>query len=407
MIQGSEKILIVDDEPNFISQFDTFLKAKGFRVVTAYSAQEAEICLKENSIAVIVADQRMPGTKGVDLLSQVHKESPDIIRVLITGYSDLDAVADAINKGAIYRYISKSSFPEEIAAVVSQCVEKYRQDCEVKRLTLANKRLLRMLAAEESLSACGIFGREVSKKIEEMVLGLSGYLFSETGRDDPENLKKKFNYLESALSRIRSFSSLLDSKEQKVSNANINLLIAEERGRLLQAAKAQGVKTEIICDLDSRLPDISISVPSLMRLLKEVLENAVLFNYPKSSEIIVKSRLISEGGDPGIQISIVNHSEKVQKEDLKNFFNPFYTTLGNVVIPDSGEENSPEDYNLRKTHHYGIGLPVARWLSCRLGGEITMNVKQDKVISMLTLPLNNISDSPLPIGERKKERGST
>lgn len=392
MTHSKEKILIVDDEPGFVSQFDTFLKTKGFHVITALGAEEAEARLRENSVAVILADQRMPGTKGVDLLSQIHKEYPDIVRVLVTGYSDLDAVADAINRGAVYRYISKSSFPEEIAAVVSQCLEKYCQDREVKRLTSANRKLLRMLAAEKNLSAFGIFGKEISKKIEEMVLGLSGYLFGDAGSGDPENLKAKFQFLEASLKRIRDLSLILDSEVQKNENRNLNLLIAEERGKLLQAARVQGVKVDLICELDSGIPDISVSVVSFSRLVKELLENAVLFNPDKSKKVVVRSYVVPEAEDPRVQIDIVNPSSGLGQDDLKNFFNPFYTTLGNVDFSGSGSIAAPEDYNLGNSHHYGIGLSVAHWLSCRLGGEINMKLGRNEVVATLTMPLRDGKD---------------
>jgi DNA-binding NarL/FixJ family response regulator len=101
-------VLIVDDEPQALKYFEMAMSAS-FTVLTASSADEAEDVLQSQGsrIAVVVTDQRMPGRTGASLLASVRYSHPNIIRVLTTAYSDLAGAIEAVNKGEVFRYITK------------------------------------------------------------------------------------------------------------------------------------------------------------------------------------------------------------------------------------------------------------------------------------------------------------
>ena len=113
--------------------------------------------MKNESIAVIISDQKMHGITGVELFKEVKVKYPNIVRVLITGYTDLEAAIDAINKGDVYRYIKKTASLEEINNSIKQSIERYHLQQEKNRLFEANKRLLKRLATQEKVSAIGYF----------------------------------------------------------------------------------------------------------------------------------------------------------------------------------------------------------------------------------------------------------
>jgi len=125
---GEHKILYVDDEPQNLYLFRSFFERE-YTVITAASGSEALAILAEQEIQVLLADQRMPGINGIQLLETVAKEYPETVRVLVTGYSDIDVVIDAINRGAVYRYLSKPWDIEEIKATIRNAIEIY----ELKR----------------------------------------------------------------------------------------------------------------------------------------------------------------------------------------------------------------------------------------------------------------------------------
>ena len=96
------KVLYVDDESNNLLSFQAGFR-RYYEIYTASSVAEGLQILNENEIHVIIADQRMPKATGVEFFNIVSKAHPDPIRILLTGYSDIDAVVDAINQGQIFR----------------------------------------------------------------------------------------------------------------------------------------------------------------------------------------------------------------------------------------------------------------------------------------------------------------
>jgi K+-sensing histidine kinase KdpD len=125
---GGYKILYVDDESQNLYLFRSFFE-QDYEVLTAASGAEALTILAEQEIQVLLADQRMPGINGIQLLETVAREYPETVRVLVTGYSDIDVVIDAINRGAVYRYLSKPWDIDEIKATIRNAIEVY----ELKR----------------------------------------------------------------------------------------------------------------------------------------------------------------------------------------------------------------------------------------------------------------------------------
>lgn len=134
------KILYVDDEENNLTSFRANFR-KQYEVFSALSAENAFEVLKENTINIIISDQRMPGTTGVEFLEQTVKLYPDSIRLLITGQADVEIVIDAINRGQISKYIQKPWDWEKLAIAIDNCVTLYQSREELK---LKNKELLKI-----------------------------------------------------------------------------------------------------------------------------------------------------------------------------------------------------------------------------------------------------------------------
>ena len=116
------KILCVDDEPHILRALQWLLK-KEFDVVTATSAGEGIRLLQRNDFDVVISDQRMPGITGVEFLREVRKSSPRAVRILLTGYAELDAMVRSVNESEVFRFITKpwdvKALPDLIAEAVS------------------------------------------------------------------------------------------------------------------------------------------------------------------------------------------------------------------------------------------------------------------------------------------------
>src|SRR5690554_6408563 len=128
------KILYVDDEVNNLQAFKATFR-RDFQIILAESAGEARNLLTEQEVDLIITDQRMPEETGVEFLESIIPLYPDPIRILLTGYSDIQAVIDAINKGKVYHYLTKPWEEDYLRTVIKNAFEVYALRRENKQLT--------------------------------------------------------------------------------------------------------------------------------------------------------------------------------------------------------------------------------------------------------------------------------
>lgn len=103
----AHSILLVDDEENILASLRRLLRRDGYRILCASSGQAGLEILKQEKVDVIVSDQRMPQMTGTVFLHHARDLSPDSIRIILSGYTDLASVTDAINEGAVYKFLTK------------------------------------------------------------------------------------------------------------------------------------------------------------------------------------------------------------------------------------------------------------------------------------------------------------
>ncbi|NQX96433.1 MAG: response regulator [Flavobacteriales bacterium] len=141
-------VLYVDDEVGNLTAFKAAFRRE-FNVYIAESAEEGNQILEQNEIEIVLTDQRMPEKTGVEFLQSIIKNHPEAIRILVTGYSDITTVIDSVNKGQIYKYVSKPWDNESLKMTINQAYEVYNLRRENKELTKsllqANKQLEFML----------------------------------------------------------------------------------------------------------------------------------------------------------------------------------------------------------------------------------------------------------------------
>mgnify|MGYP003384737529 CR=1 FL=1 len=118
-------VLVVDDEVRSTETINRILD-EDYHVICVFSADEAEVVLKEKSVQVILCDQRMPGRTGVEFLASVRDIWPDILRVIISGYTDSENIINAINQAGIFHYITKPWHPEQLLMVVKNAASMYQ-----------------------------------------------------------------------------------------------------------------------------------------------------------------------------------------------------------------------------------------------------------------------------------------
>ncbi len=127
-------ILYIDDEKSNLISFNATFR-RDYNVFVAESAEEGKRILNLNEIHVILSDQRMPGMTGIEFFESINDSFPDPIRILITGYTDISSVIDAINRGHVYKYLTKPWNEKDVKTFVEKGFEIYRRKKESIELT--------------------------------------------------------------------------------------------------------------------------------------------------------------------------------------------------------------------------------------------------------------------------------
>lgn len=128
-------LLLVDDEENITSALVRLLRRDGYNILRANSGEAGLELLAHNEVGVIISDQRMPGMNGVEFLSKVREAYPDTVRIVLSGYTELNSVTDAINRGAVYKFLTKPWEDDLLRANVEEAFQRYEMRRENARLT--------------------------------------------------------------------------------------------------------------------------------------------------------------------------------------------------------------------------------------------------------------------------------
>ncbi len=127
-------VLYIDDEAHNLTSFKATFR-RNFNITTTESAEEGHAILAEGKIHVILSDQRMPKITGIEFFESIKDLFPDPIRILMTGYTDINAVIDAINRGQVYKYLTKPWNEDDVKIYIEKAYEVYRLRKENLELT--------------------------------------------------------------------------------------------------------------------------------------------------------------------------------------------------------------------------------------------------------------------------------
>jgi CheY-like chemotaxis protein len=152
-------LLLVDDEPNILTALKRLFRRDGHKMLTAASGPEALEILSQHKVDVIITDQRMPGMTGVEMLRRAKTLYPDTIRMVLSGYTELQSVTDAVNEGAVYRFLTKPWDDDQLLEQARKAFEmrdlieeNHTLDARIRttnqELVAANRNLAELLARE-------------------------------------------------------------------------------------------------------------------------------------------------------------------------------------------------------------------------------------------------------------------
>ena len=250
------KVLLVDDEMNILLALKRLLMDEEFDVITASSGAEAlEMLDRVGDVALIVSDQRMPGLSGAEFLERARDVAPDAVRMVLTGYADVAAAVDAINKGGAHRYLNKPWDDEELLRSVREAVEKYRLVRENRRLTETVKRQNAEL-------------KDWNANLKIRVLEQTSQIRRKNEELHGLNSRLTRNYGDSIL----AFSRLIELRDREVRNhsgnvAKLSAFMAEDMG-----LKAEEIETVRVSSLLHDIGKIGVSDLLLQKGEEEMTE---------------------------------------------------------------------------------------------------------------------------------------
>jgi signal transduction histidine kinase len=325
-------ILVIDDEPDVARSVRDLLRLD-YRVHVATRPQDAIDILGREDIAVVLSDQRMPEMTGVELLFRVRESHPNVTRLLFTGYADIRAVVDAINKGGVYRYITKPWDADELHTIVRDAVERRNLMAERQRLLAELERRndeLEVINADlaELSDLKSNFINVASHELRTplaILLPLT-YLAMRTP-DVREPLK---GYLETVWCTTDRLRALVDQLTTMLAVGTFDRPVVRESvlvDALLDAA-ADDVQAFVklrrqilVREREGDLGRIEVEAPKIRDSISHLLLNAIKFTADEG-RITLRARRTVDGG---LDIEVADTGCGIEPHSLRRVFEPFFT----------------------------------------------------------------------------------
>jgi signal transduction histidine kinase len=368
MREKKYKILYVDDEPtNLLTFRETF--RKDYQVFTALSGDEGlNLLRREKEIPLIITDQRMPNMTGVQFLEKIIPEFPDTIRMILTGFTDIEALIEAINTGQVYRYITKPWEENELRVTIKRALETYELNQQNKRLVedliRINKELdqkveertheLR-LANEQKDELLGMVAHDLRNPLTVVMNFAEILQKSLTERVNERETKYLQLMYTSCNHSLELIGDLLDinaieSGRVKLILVKISLgsIIKENCTKNEYLAVNKGIK--LVSEIPGDLPQVSVDTNRIHEILDNLISNAIKFSHPGTT-----IRVIASKNDGQIKVSIQDQGLGIRSEELDTLFKKFGKT---TTKPTRGEAST------------GLGLAIVKKLVELHGGRI-------------------------------------
>lgn len=337
------RVLYVDDEPNNLLAFKAGFRRE-FHVFTAVSAAEGMSVLTKEPVHVIIADQRMPGTTGVEFFDIVRDAYPHPIRILLTGYTDVEAIIDAINKGQIYRYIKKPWDELELRTAIYNAYEIFQTRLQLKskveELEKSNDELNRFVySTSHDLRSplASVMGVLNLAKMEGSVEDPNGYM------EMIESCVKKMDFF--ILKVIEYYKSIrVDEGKEEVD-------FTELLNESIDLCKMQNPAIRFHVNVSQPVP-FKVDAFRMSVILNNLISNAV--KYQKPDEPNPEVKLNVEVDERQAKITIEDNGVGIIDDHLNNIFKMFFRSNFSV-------------------NGLGIGLYIVKEALTRIGGEINVH----------------------------------
>lgn len=327
----SVKVLFVDDDEANLIVCEAAC-AGDFEVLTASSAEAALECMRREEVGVIIADQRMPGTSGVELLERVRIEYPDTVRLLITAYSDVQAAVAAINRGRVRRYLRKPWEPDELRAELTDALDVYSMSRKLSALEVR-------LRETERVYALGVVAASIAHEMKNPMMWVTNSLsFAQkelrrlaeqcggnTIKNQLEEIEASLTDTRTGVDRVVDIVRGIEMPTRSDSGALrptdfaevLRLSLRLVSGELMRCAS---LELDVTC-----APKVRSSPTKLGQVVLNLIVNAMqaISTRPRNQNVI-SVRLRIE--DAWAVLEVADNGPGIPDEDIDRIFDPFFTS---------------------------------------------------------------------------------
>jgi len=371
-------IIYVDDQATNLTVFEAAMP-EDWQVHVFDDPDKAAKALRDISPWVILSDQRMARITGADLLALARQEVPGAMRIIVTGYSDEEAMIDAVRRAKIFDYMKKPWDPDALVIMIEKAIRQYRKNQDLKRIQeMEQETAVNLLAAKEADRQKSEFLANISHELKTPLSTIIGYTElllnpGQEGLDPGEEDTRMINDLKNVLQAADHLHSMIeaildiaqDNADQlKLNPTTVNL--TQLLGEVQDVCFSHAQNNQNILTIESTVNSVFITDQiRLKQILINLVINACKFTHNGTVRVEVK--------DDMEQISFAVHDSGIgiRQEDKRDIFKPF------VQLDMS---------RTKVVGGAGLGLGISQRLARRMGGEIVVN-SQYGVGSTFTLLL--------------------
>ena len=377
-------VLYVDDEEKSLKYFKETYGEK-FSILTAPNAEEGYRILSENRdrIGILITDQRMPGEKGIQLLEKARQLRPRALRILVTAYSDLETAIEAVNTGAIYKYVTKPWDIPLLEVTLKRGLEFFMVQSERDQLLREKMSTLYNIMMTDRILSLGVLATGLSHHIRNSMVAVKTFLDLAPKKLKEENLnleqlrnpdfwKDYYQKVQGQMDKVvLLLSDLWESSEKPSGNFEDRVSLSQVLVESLAKAKGdldkKGIRVENA--LPAGLPPLMVDGKKFNRLFEMFLKEEAA-SLPSGSQVKFTARAIGNPEGPGeIQMEIEDDGVRLSQDGLRSIFDPFFVRNGN-----------PQEF--------GIYLITCFFIIYHHGGRISVkNLEGKGNVFTVTFPL--------------------
>jgi signal transduction histidine kinase len=350
-------ILYVDDEPQNLFAFRYALEDR-FTVLTSNDPREAMRVLEREDIAVLMCDQRMPQMTGVEVCRRAREIKPDVVRIMVTAYADMQAAVDAINQGQVLRYLTKPWRNDELVEVLQSAIEMVRlrrlvHEMQAKMLRGGHPPIIEGLArqiASELQTPLSALAMNTEQVGDLLTAGLSSWQSPGRAEELVRHARETQRDSEPPIDELKRIVTRLE-RGQRLSG--VTEAVISDAGRVLRAtARILGPTFDSRTRLQivvAGAPLVRMGAAELGQVLVHLITNAAQASagMPGPEPSIVSVGIAET--ELGVEISVVDPGPGIAADQLERIFDPYVTTREGAV---------------------GLGLSVVRHLVTQAGGTV-------------------------------------